>query len=430
LTDAGGNVEQELIRVERFQQVVDGLQEARGYTTLESWQLRDVVEGRVSPEAMIVYHTVQSFGRSLKPCWPGNAKLAAILKVTVRSVQRSLAQLDDAGWIVRERVQRQVDKQFYRVITCQRSRGGATSRVAVPGGVATPDVMTGGDVARHTNHHHPELPPDGEHPAATPSVAEVCDAQSAPRATPDEPLEEPPKKAGEPPAWAVDFARELLEVYPHGVRENGRLRKPSSTEVVRKLLAIFRGKRAGTDGHDDLRAAIMRGARAEAAVAPPVDDQERRFIPGLEVWLNKRRWEDPPQFAGKGGATVRPNSPAPTDARSEDRKQAEHMQRVIEEQGPLPHQVKRLNLFLARLGEPLKFLHVLEPASGATGPATGHAPDGGRGPATPGPTAPGRTQPRASLVPQGAPLAGAVEAIRGAVTSRPSKGSGRAPVGS
>ena len=424
MTDIGGNDEQELIRVERFQSMVDGLQEARGYTTLEAWQLRDVVDGRVSPEASIVYHTVQSFGRSLKPCWPGNNRLAGILKLTVRTVQRSLAQLEAAGWITRERVQRHVDKQFYRVIVCQRSRPTATSHVADTGGVVTSGVTTGGDAARHTNHHHVELPE--EQAAETPDVApqEVRDApEGAPPPGPDETTTKP----GEHPAWAVDLAEELLGIYPHGVRDNGRWRKPSRTEVARKLVVIFKGKRAGTPAHEELAQEIRRGAQAERAVAPPPEDPERRYVKGLEVWLNKRCWTDPPTFAGvvPGGApTVRPNSAPAIDERARDRQEAEHMQRVIEEQGPQPHLVKRLNLFLARLGEPPKFLNVL--GSGAPGGATGGgAPDGGGTGVARGPSGAARAQPAGPEGPSGAPLADVVGRVVGAVKKRSTGGSGR-----
>lgn len=425
MTDTGGKKsagdEQELIRVERFTALAtrheEMLNDARGYTTLEAWQLRDVVDGKVCPEAMVVYHTVQSFGRSLKPCWPGNARLASILKLTPRSVQRSLAQLEDAGWIVRERVQRQVDRQFYRVITCQRSRAGTTSHVAQTGGVASSGVVEGGDARRHTNNHHDELP--GEGAAQTPDVvapeAVVRDAADA--APPDPALEDMGKRNDTTPAWAQDLAEELMELYPHGIRDNGRWRKPSRTEVARKLVVIFKGKRAGSEEHEALAQEIRRGAQAERAVAPPPEDPERRFVKGLEVWLNQRCWTDPPTFACTvPGATVRPNSNAQGSEHAKLEREAEHMQRLIEEQGPQPRFVERLNLFLRKLGRPEKFLQV-----------TQGAPDAAGTPATPGASGPAGAQPRARNAATDAPLADAVGRVVGAVRKR--QGSGRLPAG-
>lgn len=403
----GSKPEQEVIRVERFH-------ESRGYTTLEAWQLRDVVEGRVSPEAMVVYHTVQSFGRSLKPCWPGNPKLSSILKLTVRTIQRSLSQLEEHGWITRERVQRQVDKQFYRVIVCQQvrpsARGGATPDVVAGVGVVTPDVMEGGDAGRHQNNHHDEQP--GEGAAQTPDVVpEVSDAAGA--APPPAPGEKP----NEPPLWAQDFAEELLGIYPHGIRDNGRWRKPSRAEVAKKLVVIFKGRRAGSEAHEELAQAIRRGAQAERAVAPPPEDPERKFVKGLEVWLNQRGWTDPPVFAdGVPGATVRPNSNAQGSERAKLEREAEHMQKLIEEQGPQPRFVERLNLFLRKLGRPEKFLQV-----------THGAPDAAGTPATPGASGPAGAQPRARNAATDAPLADAVGRVVGAVRKR--QGSGRLPAG-
>lgn len=157
------------------------------------------------------------------------------------------------------------------------------------------------------------------------------------------------------PAWAQELAEQLLAIYPHALRENGAWRKPGKTVVCRRLLPVLRSLEHGA--RQALAAEIVNAAKAEAAAAPALDDRERRFVKGLDVWINQRCWESPPEFAVTSSPKAGPALAAAKERNKleEVRREAERMEVVIADQGPLEHLVRRLNGLRAKLGELPKF---------------------------------------------------------------------------
>lgn len=271
------------------------LDRERAYTTVEHWQLRDVVDGRVRPEAMVLYLAIQAHGRAGSRCWPGNARLATVLGVQPRAVQRNMAQLVEHGWV--RRTIRSTPHGTRRDLVCARQRLSSGD-----GGGVLPGRGGGGPV------RHPE-PPSGE-PPGTSSLAGTLhlhplgvDAGLA--ASPPTPSEaKAKKKPPEYPAWCRELAKELLAAYPHGLTKTGRIRKPSSTVVCRRLIPLLQPLEG--DARAELATAILRAARAEAEAAKrdrAADPAEVHFTKGIEPWLNQRGWENPPEYAGPGSAS-------------------------------------------------------------------------------------------------------------------------------
>jgi len=122
-----------------------------------------------------------------------------------------------------------------------------------------------------------------------------------PAAVPDEPAAD----------YLRDLADLLMREYPHGVTEAGRWRKPSRSEVVKRLRVVFLG--LGAERRRALVTQIEEAVRLEAQAAPRVGTKERSFVRGLEVWVRARGWESPPEFVGR-----RPGERAAPDRRIEE----------------------------------------------------------------------------------------------------------------
>lgn len=293
LTDGSDIQDDAHLQVQRFDEVID---REGTFVTLENWQLRDVVDGRVRPEAMVLYLAIQAHGRAGKRVWPGNARLAFILRVTPQTIRRNMAVLVEHGWLLRSF--RTTPYGTRRDLTCVRERAGAPD---AHGGGAT---RSGGGVAVR-----PPEPPSDE-PLGTSSLAGTLHprppgvdaglAASPPTPSPTKPK----KKPLEYPAWCRELAQELLAAYPHGLTETGRIRKPSSTVVCRRLIPLLQPLEG--DARAELATTILRAARAEAEAAKrdrTADPTAVHFTKGLEPWLNQRGWENPPEYAGPGSAS-------------------------------------------------------------------------------------------------------------------------------
>lgn len=260
---------------------VDRFDEHRGYTTVESWQLRDVADGRVPPEVLVLFLAIQAHGRAAAVCWPGNARLAEMLRVTVRTVQRGLSTLTEAGWLTKG--WRTWNGKPQRVMVCLKARA---ERPSPPDAGRHGGGDAGGhpppDAGRHPNHLHLNQHQGNHHPPPPPQGGGV--------ATPGTSAEKPKRKEPgmQPPQWALDAAQALLAVYPHGVTKGGAPRRPGRTHVARRLVIACRG----VDGQDrvDLIGRMIAAATREAKRRPP-GSEDRAFSKGLDVWLNQCGWE-------------------------------------------------------------------------------------------------------------------------------------------
>lgn len=262
--------------------------------TLERWQFASVASGQVPRDALLLYLAVQAVGREGR-----EADLDVIGKTLGLDATRELARLVEAGWILEARGGWRM--QAPRV-------AGAVSVVKDEPAKASPSPVAASGLAAVTTR-----PKRKRTPKAAPT-----DATSATPAVPTDPLAapSPPGPAvPEPPpapelvafqAWIEAVARRLIEVYPHGVMEGGHRRPAPPREVAKKLRVIMQPLEPAE--RDALAAEIVRVAELYAKCVP--DLEQRRFCPGLVVWLNQRRWEDPPQLAKGGNATVARNEHA------------------------------------------------------------------------------------------------------------------------
>lgn len=262
--------------------------------TLETWQFRSVAEGRVSRDALLLYLAVQAVGREGR-----EADMDAIGRALQLDPKACLDALLAAGWILES-------KGGWRM-PAPRVAGAVTLSKDEPPKASPSPVAASGLAAVTTR------PKRKRTPKAAPT-----DATSATPAVPTDPLAAPSPPAQavpEPPpapelvafqAWIEAVARRLIEVYPHGVMEGGHRRPAPPREVAKKLRVIMQPLEPAE--RDALAAEIVRVAELYARCVP--DLEQRKFVPGLVVWLNQRRWEDPPVLAKGGNATVARNEQA------------------------------------------------------------------------------------------------------------------------
>lgn len=375
--------------------IVERLEDSRHYTTLEAWQLADALAGAavrrgealelatLSPSAMVLYHAIQAHGRTETATWPSNARLAEAMGVRVRQVQKLLAGLEELGWVTRSLADGREGRPLIlgrdglpvRVLTCHRTRAAGCAYVARtldearerPGPPLSSED-TGGVSSEDTGEVSPE-----DTGGASPEDA-ALPSDETPSREPPSPSPEPPKGGAcalfeldaaigetlETEDWLELLARDLLELYPHGVMPTGRLRKPGRRKVIARVRAIFRAAapsgslaRLGRPAREALAERLRSAARAEAKVAPGLRDEARRFIPGLDVWLNDGGWETPPETVGDLEAERRAEA-----ERAKLIEQEERMSRDIDRLGPTRERVERLNYYRRRLGLPPRFEHL------------------------------------------------------------------------
>lgn len=249
--------------------------EARRWVKTEMPWLAAVRDKELTTEGLYMLQVVATFARPWRPhVWPGDALLARTAGVSIRTVQRRLEELQEAGWITRSE-----DKNELRMIKVRRSR---VSQGEPP---ATPDVAE----------------------RATPHLADRRRVQDEEASSSSSGSGSPSKDTrlrrgrGAPSKRAQALGEELLSAYPHGLRASGRMRKPSTSVVATKLDAILRG--LGDDAAAEVASAILKGARLEAHAATrdrAADPDDVRFQKDLVTWLNQRCWESPPEFVGVG----------------------------------------------------------------------------------------------------------------------------------
>lgn len=280
--------------------------DARGPVTLERWQLRDVIEGRVSQSDTILHLAAQAFARdALRTTLPA---LARATRVRPDEVSVAIERLRAAGWWTSD-----------GVLTAERP----ASRPTQPTGPAGALIS----------------PPASDHATATPAVAPATsqEARGAPppvapgtqpmfRLLPaDEPREAAvPRRpsATSPPiagsnAAVEALARDLVAQYPHGAWGSGRTKRPSPTPIARALRAVFNG--CPRPDREALEAAIRAGCDAERRAAPPEGDVERRFVPALGKWVAEHGWEAPPTFQRAPAELRAPVSGGGAEARAASR---------------------------------------------------------------------------------------------------------------
>lgn len=317
-----------------------------GAVALEAWKVSDVIEGRIGGDAIVTYLALVRTG--------GGAALADLRGVAPRSLRRHLGELETAGWVRRE------------------------GRVAVPipdrGRVGQP-VQSGHHMAALDSPHpvsdSAQRPRGGrmgghEMAAMSPSVdaPPAADAPQPAGLFPSLASVEPDTQSGHvvsgvmaiPPVFNVSIHHQrkvgghqasgaldvkvawLLENYPHGHADSGKIRKPS-----RKLVRQHLGPALGRANGD--------WSRFEAAVVGEIQAAERdrnggKFNPDLARWLKDDLWEEPPVFSGAPAAAQVQRKA--DDARRETEREVERMEQLLREAGS-EAQMDRVRQNLTRL---------------------------------------------------------------------------------
>lgn len=236
----------------RARVVVEAFERGRGWYAVEAWHLRDVVDGRVSPEALVTFLVLQSYGRRAESSWPGLARFARARLRPPAVVEADLLALEEAGWLVRTRL------EGGELLTCTAER--------IRSGPAAPAPRIDAAPA-------PESPP-----------------APAPPAPPKRPARRPKIQRPAQPSDVVALASELLEVYPHGKTDSGLERRPSRAEVEDLLALLVAGVKP--DERERTFEEVRAGCKAFAGA--PRSERDRRFVRGLEVWLRAHGWRDRP----------------------------------------------------------------------------------------------------------------------------------------
>lgn len=290
--------------LEGAEAVDEGWEEARLFTPLYHWQLTMVADRKVSPDAVVLWHCLLTFGRKTRRCLAGNALLAARLGSSERSIRRHLRQLIDAGWLS---VSYRATPDGGTVRTCLMRKyppGTKLVTVEVPptGQNASADRPKQVSRPASSGHRTNRREPEEENHTPTPQGGEV----SVPAEKPKKPrAKRGPVKAS---AETKALAAALLKEWPHAINEAGfTIRRSTAPQVQERLERLWEQDEApvGSAQRMMLEAALVAGAKAMAAAAPK-GSRERQFVPGLHVWLNprERRWEAAPEHVGTEASTV------------------------------------------------------------------------------------------------------------------------------
>lgn len=214
-----------------------------------------------SPTRKVLMLLVADYADEDWSCYPGQATLAERTELGERTVRRLLAELEEEGWLRRERRQR---PDGYR--TSDRIfilRDGPSEQ---PATVAAPDLPA--------NEAAPYRPPDAALPASVaaqeePSVEPPVEPPVLFRA----PATIPPPRQGHGPGWDLTFTA-FWDVYP---RKAG---KAAARRAWDKALRRVHGNA------DVIVAGAMRYR----------DDPNREpeYTAHATTWLNQDRWEDEP----------------------------------------------------------------------------------------------------------------------------------------
>ena len=252
----------------RWPVTAEAFERVRGSVSLELWQIRDAVDGRVSAAAVVTALVLQSMARTPARTWPGLERLAALLHTGAGHLELHLRELEAAGWIDRVPVDGVVH------VVCR------TTRRPLPAEPTKPPPT-------------PDEPEAEQRSIFGPQAEEPNEPEPAPKKA----ATKRPRKIqrADVPADVVALTSELLERYPHGRTEGDQKRRASRATTEDQLVALFDG--LAPDARARLADEIRAGVRVFADAAPPLDHKDRRYVMGLERWLNTHGWRDagPPQ---------------------------------------------------------------------------------------------------------------------------------------
>ena len=258
----------------------------RRYARVEGHQMRQVANGAsgLSPQAGWLWVVLQAYGWHGNWAHPSDKTLAEASGIgSARTVRRLLLVLEVAGWIER------------RTVPTAKGRGRELRLLCLPGsggGLAKTDGGSGHQRPDGCGHQWPSNTSSsgdllGDSPPP-PAHAGGAGGGAAPKGRASKPV----------PEWALTLARQLGEVYPHGVTETGRVRRPGPTQVARRLVQAFFC--TSSDERARLGAQVLAAAHAEAKARPP-GSEDRRYSKGLDVWVHQRCWEAPAEVVAGGG---------------------------------------------------------------------------------------------------------------------------------
>lgn len=265
------------------------------WTRTYDWQADDVISGRVSGGAHLLWLALCRFSRDLeRPATPRSNTLMKILGIQARELRKRFEELKEAGWV---EVIVEHGAHFYggrrRTTMLLDVRAGPNQTGGEGHGGPNPSgpSCAGGEVRSGPNSYPEEMEPEET------DTHEGLPAQSVP----GEEASKPQKRKA--PTWVVALAQELLAIYPHGLKESGEVRR-STPKVVTERLRIALSRGDGQIKHDaeEIAGEMVRVARMLAEI--PRTPEQRRFVQYLHVWINQAGWENPPEVGPKPRAPL------------------------------------------------------------------------------------------------------------------------------
>lgn len=292
------------LNLEGAEAVDEGWEEDRLFTPLYHWQLTMVADRKVSPDAVVLWHCLLTFGRKTRRCLAGNALLSKRLGVSERSIRRYLGQLIEAGWVS---VRLRATPEGGTVRTCllrkyppghpmadvspQAPPTGQNASSDRPNGVSRPASSGHRTKGREPEEeNHTPIPPQGGGESVDLSVHwKDLPSKQKPAAKPKR-----PRGKVTYPAHVVALAQRLIATWPHA-QENGiTFRRSSCPQVCERLSVILADNKATDPDSPEfpaLSATLERAVQAERDAHPP-GSPRRPYVPALHVYLNPKdeRW--------------------------------------------------------------------------------------------------------------------------------------------
>jgi hypothetical protein len=226
-----------------------------------------------SPTRKVVMLVLADYADEHWSCFPGQVRLANETDLSVRSVSRVLADLEAAGWIVREQRRRGDGSRTSDRYTIRRSPR-SEQPANLSGSDRQPDTVTGptchpaqGSHANVSGHEPPEELPE-EPPVENTPAREVTTGNQL--ALVRDPVAAAPPSARNSEGMDL-YWRAFWQAYPRKVGK--RAAKQAWDKALRR----------GADA-----AVIVAGARRYAADA----NRDDQYTAHPTTWLNRDGWED------------------------------------------------------------------------------------------------------------------------------------------
>lgn len=234
-----------------------------------------VYDHRVTPTAVRVYACLVRHGANPGSCFPSHGRIAALIGVAKRSIQRPLRELEETGWIVRMERYGDDGGRLTDGFLIRSTALDSAPPTLDDAGPPTPDSAD---------------PPRGD---ARNNESKMNESKKNEKTTPARALQSVPDERGERSSTSVavpDLFDSFWGAYPRKVGKPAARRAFTAALRAFSVDDIARGLRAWT-GHWD-----------EAGT-------DETFIPHPATWLNQHRFNDSPPAVPTASPT-RPSAEA------------------------------------------------------------------------------------------------------------------------